>query len=39
MIDTLTHNYIENTIPSMQIAFNLGAEAVELTGIYPDKPN
>ena len=39
MIDKSIHNYIENTIPSMQIAFDLGAEAVELRGIYPDKQN
>ena len=39
MIDKSIHNYIENTIPSMQIAFDLGAEAVELIGIYPDKQN
>ena len=37
MIDTPIHNYIENTTPSVQIAFNLGAEAVELRRIYPDK--
>ena len=39
MIDTPIHNYIENTTTSVQIAFNLGAEAVELSGIYPDKQN
>ena len=39
MIDKSIHNYIENTTPSVQIAFNLGAEAVELSGIYPDKQN
>ena len=39
MIDTPIHNYIENTTPSVQIAFNLGAEAAELSGIYPDKQN
>ena len=30
MIETPTHDYIENTIPSMKAAFDLGAEAVEL---------
>lgn len=39
MIDTPIHNYIENTTLSVQIAFNLGAEAVELTGICLDKQN
>ena len=39
MIDKSIHNYIENTIPSMQIAFDLGAEVVEFRGIYPDKQN
>ena len=39
MIDTPIHNYIENTTTSVQIAFNLGAEAVELIGIYLDKQN
>lgn len=39
MIDKPIHNYIENTIPSMQAAFDLGAEAVELIGLYPDKQN
>ena len=30
MINEPTHDYIENTIPSMQTAFDLGASAVEL---------
>ena len=30
MIEVPTHDYIENTIPSMQAAFDLGASAVEL---------
>ena len=30
MINEPTHDYIENTIPSMQAAFDLGASAVEL---------
>ena len=30
MIETPTHDYIENTISSMKAAFNLGATAVEL---------
>ena len=30
MIETPTHDYIENTIPSMKAAFDLGATAVEL---------
>lgn len=29
-IDTPTHNYLENTIPSMQAAFTAGAEIVEI---------
>lgn len=29
MIDEPTHDFIENTIPSMQAAFDLGADAVE----------